>query len=70
MKDKYQVLFNAIPRRSEYEKRSSKNRYEPFMGPMRKDHAQKSKHVWFNKRLRQRDVNSSSRARKELEETI
>jgi len=52
-------------RRSESEKRSDKNRYEPYMGPAGRDSRSKPENVRSDPRSRNRNAGSSSRFRKE-----
>ncbi|XP_070049908.1 uncharacterized protein [Nicotiana tomentosiformis] len=51
-------------RRSESEKRSGKNRYEPYMGPAGRDLWSKQENIRSDPRSRHKDAGSSSRFRK------
>ncbi|XP_070020927.1 uncharacterized protein [Nicotiana sylvestris] len=52
-------------RRPEMEKRSGKNRYKPYMGPVGRDSRSKQENSRYSSRLRNRDAGSSFRFGKE-----
>ncbi|XP_070026198.1 uncharacterized protein [Nicotiana sylvestris] len=56
---------NIRPRRAETDKRSGKNRYEPYMGPAGKDSRSKQDDQRHDRKPRNREAGSSSRFRNE-----
>ncbi|XP_070007710.1 uncharacterized protein [Nicotiana sylvestris] len=60
---RFQKEEKVSSRQAETEKRSGKNRYEPYVGPVGKDSRSKQDNQRYDHRLRNRELGSSSRFR-------